>query len=927
MVHRLILWRLAVVTALRCQAEDSFAGVGGFVHPHADLPARHQLNLSVVKVSLTTLKGKTKESIECMPNGAFFIPVYQQGRYTVQVVEPAGWSFEPAQPEVEVRDQEIEVNFHLVGFRVVGAVSAQQNCIQDASLAGGRIKAINADTGREHQAVTDADGSYEFAAVPPGHYTIHATHERWFFSPAETTTVVRHDNVVIDSSFVVAGIATATGMMLWPDGEPVELVEIYLYREILDESFISALNCSAPDVAGPLPGRRSLCKATTDAMGAFTFASLPCGTYRVVPAHYNASTKAPIHVTPMDAVLTISSRTTRLPSFRAIAFTIRGRVIHRGGLPQSGVAVFVDGGAMAAQTVADGTYELLATTTGQHNVSFYTDRFQIDTLDRVEFVSGKPLPVSVVSKYRVCGTVQVGEGQRAGWAVALKTENTENVDARTKTDKNGNFCLWAQTGKYRVTAAAPKVLAGVLSTLGVIISPKFHTITVGGRPVENLLFSHSRATVSGKVECLGVLVMGSPGCDPGVPLTATLHPATQASSVNYSRDRRVKVVAGVSFRFGDVRPGKYFVRIGQGEDHSHYCWEHDEHVVEVGAHDVTNVTFRQIAFAVSVLASFECSLSFALQDNNTMTPTTVDVPRRGRSRICALPMAGAYEVVARSCNRFETETYTYDTRNPKELILRVAYYKVVGKVLAITRPSDLTLSVVTAAGNCSGCREQLNTTWNAEDNAAEYEYWSPTLVELIVEPSSPSLVFYPHPGSRKVLLADTSCPQTVPIIQAREGAIIHGIISPAVESVTVNIVDSSGHMAARGVSDIDGSYVAGPVYSDVNYTIEASKPGYSFIQSEKSNFNATLLSRITGHVTLASSQAVGGVLLSLAGHDTDGVPVRQKKRTDGQGRFIFSDINHGAYHLKPQMKEYTFHPPHRVRIKPTAACVRLSLHY
>jgi BOS complex subunit NOMO1-like, first beta sandwich domain len=44
-------------------------------------------------MNLYTESGILKESVECAPNGYFFLPVYDKGTYVLAVASPDGWTF------------------------------------------------------------------------------------------------------------------------------------------------------------------------------------------------------------------------------------------------------------------------------------------------------------------------------------------------------------------------------------------------------------------------------------------------------------------------------------------------------------------------------------------------------------------------------------------------------------------------------------------------------------------------------------------------------------------------------------------------------------------------------------------------------------------------------------------------------------------
>jgi len=73
------------------------AGCGGFVEASSHLAkdVKSKLDLSSIKVKLTTLDGITKDHTDCAPNGYYFIPIYDKASFNLVVEGPKGWNFGP----------------------------------------------------------------------------------------------------------------------------------------------------------------------------------------------------------------------------------------------------------------------------------------------------------------------------------------------------------------------------------------------------------------------------------------------------------------------------------------------------------------------------------------------------------------------------------------------------------------------------------------------------------------------------------------------------------------------------------------------------------------------------------------------------------------------------------------------------------------
>lgn len=81
-------------------------------------------------------------------------------------------------------------------------------------------------------------------------------------------------------------------------------------------------------------------------------------------------------------------------------------------------------------------------------------------------------------------------------------------------------------------------------------------------------------------------------------------------------------------------------------------------------------------------------------------------------------------------------------------------------------------------------------------------------------------------------MTDDSCQDYIPTFLGRLGLYIEGSVSPLLSGVHIRIFaagDShitalkSGDLVLETATGTDGSFVAGPLYDDITYNVEASK--------------------------------------------------------------------------------------------------------
>ena len=84
----------------------------------------------------------------------------------------------------------------------------------------------------------------------------------------------------------------------------------------------------------------------------------------------------------------------------------------------------------------------------------------------------------------------------------------------------------------------------------------------------------------------------------------------------------------------------------------------------------------------------------------------------------------------------------------------------------------------------------------------------------------------------QVSVKNDGCQDSIPMFFGRLGLYIEGLVSPPLSGVHIRIIaagDSSiaslksGELVLETATDIDGSFVGGPLYDDITYRAEAMK--------------------------------------------------------------------------------------------------------
>lgn len=94
-------------------------------------------------------------------------------------------------------------------------------------------------------------------------------------------------------------------------------------------------------------------------------------------------------------------------------------------------------------------------------------------------------------------------------------------------------------------------------------------------------------------------------------------------------------------------------------------------------------------------------------------------------------------------------------------------------------------------------------------------------------------------------MTDDNCQAYIPTFSCRLGLYIEGTVSPPLSGVHIRIFTAgdsnvtglkNGELILETTTGTDGSFVAGPLYDDVGYTVQASKV-VSFLGKTICNFS------------------------------------------------------------------------------------------
>uniref|UniRef100_A0A7N6FFD0 Nodal modulator n=1 Tax=Anabas testudineus TaxID=64144 RepID=A0A7N6FFD0_ANATE len=853
-----------------------------------------------------------------------------EGDFVLKIEPPLGWSFEPTSVDLHVDGvsdictKEEDINFVFTGFSVAGTVLSKGHLL---GPAGVEVKLSLPGTEEKLQSViTQPGGKYTFLKVLPGNYEITASHPSWTLEQSTTSVHVSNANAPAADHLVVGGYDVSGEVR--SDGEPMKEVTFLLYSASVKREDITGCNMSP--VEGADSGDSSqiyLCSALSREDGTFIFPSLASGEYTVVP--FYRGERITFDVAPSRMNFKVEHNSLKLePIFRVMGFSVTGRVLNSlggEGVPDATVSL---NNQIKVISKEDGSFRLENMTAGTYTIRVNKDLMFFEPITAKIAPNTPQLPDIVTAGFSVCGQIAISrlpEGMKQQGRYKVTLTHQDKTSSRTvDSDPQGAFCFQAKPGDYSIHVTLPEAEVKA----GLALQPQALEVSLVDRPLTDLLFTQFMASVSGKVYCLA-------SCD---DLSVTLQPVSRQG------ERRAVPLSGssdiLSFSFDNVLPGKYKVSIS----HEEWCWKHKSVEVEVLDADVLGVEFRQIGYILRCSLSHAITLEF-FQDGSKPENVGVYNLSKGVNRFC-LSKPGVYKVTPRSCHQFEQDFYTYDTSAPSILTLTAVRHHMTGLIttdkildVTVTIKSSIESEPALVLGPLRSLEEQRQEQQlqeiqlrrqererraTEEDGGArddsppvqekadeltgpfhyEFSYWARAGEKITVTPSSKELLFYPP--EVEATITGESCPGRLVEITGRAGLFLEGKVSPELQDVEISITERGASAPLITVATNEmGVYSVGPLHSDRQYDISASKEGFvlSPVEGTQGDFKAFALAGVTFKIKSEDGQPLSGVLLSLSGGQ-----FRSNLLTQDTGLLTFNNLSPGQYYFKPMMKEFRFEP-------------------
>ncbi|AQK91365.1 Carbohydrate-binding-like fold [Zea mays] len=831
-------------------ASDEIHGCGGVVEASSGLAKSRKasdskLDYSDITVELCTVDGLVKESTQCAPNGYYFIPVYDK---VPVIIDHNGCN------------GNADINFQFTGFmisgKVVGAVGGK-SCSKRGGPAGVKIELMTDSDELIASALTSSSGEYSFTNIIPGRYILRASHPDYEIELRGSPEIdLRFGNAVADDVFFVSGYDIYGTVVA--QGNPIVGVHLYLYS-----NDVTKVPC--PQGFSDAPKEGALCHAISGADGKFTFRSLPCGSYELLPYYKGENTVFDISPSSLSVSVEHSHLT----------------------IPQK-----------------------FQVTSKKYTITAEKDHYKFNRLEDFMILPNLASIDDIRSvRYDVCGIVRTVTLNSK--AMVTLTHGPENVKPQRKlVGENGHFCFEVPAGEYQLSALP--VDSERSSSL--MFSPGSISVNVNS-PLLDLEFSQSQVNVHGKVSC-------KQQCSQNILVSLV----RLAGGVEQEKKTTTLEQDNVNFVFKKVFPGKYRVEVKnslpEGLAKDDWCWDQSILNIDVGTDDVRDIVFVQKGYWIELVSTHDTNAYIQQPDSSRLDLLI----KKGSQRIC-VETSGQHEIhLTNPCISFGTSSVLFDTANLMPIHINAKKYLVKGEIhvdmSSIQENIDSKDIVVDILKSDGSFIEKISTSLvlgkdNQNDfTAFEYSIWADLGEDFIFVPHDSSIgrnkvLFYP--ARQQYSVSMNGCQDTVPLITARTGLYLEGSVLPATSDVDIKILAAGksnyahlnkGDVATEAKTDSEGSFFAGPLYDDIVYKVEASKDGYHLKQTGPYTFSCQKLGQILVRIYGENSELLPSVLLSLSGEKG----YRNNSISSSGGTFTFDNLFPGSFYLRPLLKEYKFNP-------------------
>ncbi|KAK4475055.1 hypothetical protein MN116_002149 [Schistosoma mekongi] len=593
----LLISLLLFPTRMSSQLSGTVVGCGGFIK-WKENRLNSVLDFQKLKISLFSETTSTlKDVTDVLPNGAYSVPLYDEGVYRIRLTTPKGWHVEPSDGYILdlLSDSNVcsrDFDFSIVGFSIFGQVTTSG---MQTGPSGLSVR-LNEPTSYKHilQNFTQNQGYFTISPVTPGNYLLTISnqdhgdkdHARAFIS-----IEVQSDSINLSEPIILLG-HFLRGRVVDFSQSPLVDARVFLFCNknktvIRSPTLSTSVSKYIVETLGEIHYKVVLTQeSSTDTDGYFTFDRLPGGDYLVVPMYMLKNSSVVFSFTPKFIPVTMEHTDVDLGSntFTLQSFTLNpGRIMWPDSTPISSAKITITGALQqSVVTDIDGFYQFNNLVPGEYKFQVDVENAYFETSVMSLNYELESLPNLTADKISVCGNLIPADTLsnlkfKVDVIVRSIVNNTQIIRTETNLENRiFKFCAFLIPGRYSLHPDVSLLGTRQQSDETVLrFSPSEIMIDLTGPPVNNVTFSQFRAKLFGRINCLHIC---SNNKTPFFAQLTLLH-SNNAEPKLYEfipskNDSRVAF-----FKAENMLPGEYVIQVVfyAGTSFStidSWCWSH-----------------------------------------------------------------------------------------------------------------------------------------------------------------------------------------------------------------------------------------------------------------------------------------------------------------------------------------------------------------
>ncbi|CAH8669674.1 unnamed protein product [Schistosoma margrebowiei] len=587
-------------TTILTQHSDTVVGCGGFIrwkeaHPDSVLDFR-KLKISLFSETTSTLKDVT----DVLPNGAYSVPLYDEGVYRIRLTTPKGWHIEPSDGYLLDLEKDPgacfkDFDFSIVGFSIFGQVTTSGMKTGPPGLSV-RLTDPTSHKPMLHNFTQD-QGHFIISPVTPGNYLLTVSNQDRSdkdHTRASINITVQSDSINLPEPIILLG-HFLRGRVTDFNQNPLVNAKVFLLCDkdktlsksstTLDKSVYSHI----VEALGEMHYKfLTIQESSTDSDGYFTFDRLPGGSYLLVPLYTPKKSGVVFSFTPKFLPVAMEHTDVDLghDTFTLQSFKLNpGRITWPNGVPISSakITITTNTSQKSVLTDGDGFYQLNHIIAGDYKFQVEVENAFFETFSINLNHLLESLPNLVPDKVSVCGNLIPADTSSdlklKVYIVVRSVDNSSEINRVETNLEDGIFKFCAFLNPERYSLHPDVSLFGVNQHSDKILrfTPSEIMVDLTGSPVVNVTFSQFRAKLFGRINCL---LPCSYYKTPVYAQLTSLHSNTiQPKLYEFIPSKTDLHVA--FFKAEDMLPGDYAIQVVFYSGSSlttidGWCWDHHE---------------------------------------------------------------------------------------------------------------------------------------------------------------------------------------------------------------------------------------------------------------------------------------------------------------------------------------------------------------